>query len=117
MTAKWAGGHAGSDQGCPGLRVLAGRLEAAGFETYLVDLDCCGEPVVLGVTNPITRAYAEVCAGDGGLELRCWGGPGDDEVPGIAALLARVLTPGPGDDPSAGGTATADGDTGGRRER
>ena len=107
MTAESANARTGSDHGCPGLRVLARRLEAAGFETDLADLDCRGEPTALEVTNPLTRAYAEVRAEDGGLELRCWSSPRDDEVSSIAARVIRVLTTGSGDDPSAAAVGPA----------
>jgi hypothetical protein len=111
MTSEPASTRIGTDRGCSRLRILAGRLADAGFETYLADLDTAGEPMVLGVTNPLSRTYAEVCAGDGGLELRCWGGPDDEELSAIASLAIRMLTTGPGDDPSAAMGSAGSGET------
>jgi hypothetical protein len=83
------------------LRAVAAELEARGFETCPLDLAPTGEPTAVHVCNPVTRAYAEVHADDGGLELRCWSPPHDPGGDGVVARAIRLLTTSAADHPPA----------------
>jgi hypothetical protein len=83
------------------LRAVAAELAARGFETCPLDRAPTGQPTVLHVRNPVTRAYAEVHADDGGLELRCWSSPQDHDGNGVIARVIRLLTTSAADHPPA----------------
>ncbi len=104
---------AGDGRNGDALRAVAAELASCGFDTRLLDLAPTGEPTALHVRNPVNRAYAEVDADDGGLELRCWCGPDDDD--GIVARIFRLLAREAGTAPLAD-PASQSRRLGGRRE-
>jgi hypothetical protein len=95
------GGAYGSvRQGCAALRAIAAALAARGYDTEPMGRGCDGEPLALAVTNPVSRAYAEVYADDGGAELCTWSGLRDDaDTLHVTRMLIRLLTTGPEDQP------------------
>ncbi len=86
-------GSVQAPQDAPGrrLRTIAESLAACGFRAEILDSDGgdAGEPVMVEVIHPASRAYAEITIDDGYLALSCWSDPSED--PDASALTSTVI--------------------------